>query len=196
MRDQPGAERGRLARGRMALAAGLLAAVVVAAVWSAPRLLAPSLDAVARRVERRYPAVAQISSQRLAALLAAGQEVIVIDAREPAEFEVSHIAGAIRIDPGAEPAQVARDLPAAVRGRPVVVYCSVGERSSRLADRARGVLAAAGAGAVYNLGGGIFRWHNERRGLVDAAGPTPFVHPYDARWGRLLTHTDLARGVR
>ena len=53
----------------------------------------------------------------------------------------------------------------------------------------------AGAQAVYNLDGGIFAWHNERRALTNAAGATDYVHPFDDYWGRLLERRDLIRTV-
>ncbi len=80
-----------------------------------------------------------------------------------------------------------------VNGKTAVFYCSVGVRSSRLAERVAQGLKARGAVAVDDLAGGIFAWHGEARPLVDAKGPTDFVHPYDATWGRLLARPQLAR---
>jgi 3-mercaptopyruvate sulfurtransferase SseA len=62
------------------------------------------------------------------------------------------------------------------------VYCSVGIRSARVADRLR----HAGIGAVYNLDGSIFRWASEGRPVVRDGEPVRAVHPYNAVWGRLL----------
>ncbi|MEM6532806.1 MAG: rhodanese-like domain-containing protein [Myxococcota bacterium] len=100
---------------------------------------------------------------------------LVLDVREPDEFAVSHIPGAIRFPPGSAMTDAIREAPL------VVVYCSVGVRSGREAER----LAESGV-RVLNLEGAIFRWAMEGRPLVNAAGPTPFVHPYDGLWGRLL----------
>lgn len=121
-----------------------------------------------------------------------GNEVVLLDIREPAEYAVSHLPGALQVGPDADAATVlarARD----VRGKRVVVYCSVGVRSSKLASRVAADLKKAGAQSVENLSGGIFRWHNERRPLVDRTGaPTDLVHKYDAYWGKLLRRPDQA----
>jgi len=80
------------------------------------------------------------------------------------------------------------------RGKTVVFYCSVGERSSRMATHVRDVAREAGAKEIYNLSGGIFAWHNDRLPLVSAPGrPTEFVHPFDATWGRLVDRQSLTR---
>jgi rhodanese-related sulfurtransferase len=103
----------------------------------------------------------------------------LLDVREPAEFAVSHLPGAIRVNPSASAREV---TPRLNSGRPVIVYCSVGYRSSRLAER----LIAAGVPRVSNLDGSIFAWANEGRPLVSDAGPVRRVHPYNAFFGRLL----------
>ena len=72
----------------------------------------------------------------------------------------------------------------------VVFYCSVGERSSQMAKKADKLLRERGAHGVYNLRGGIFAWHNATNPLVDAKGITPYVHPYNDKWGELLVHRD------
>jgi len=63
------------------------------------------------------------------------------------------------------------------------VYCSVGRRSTELAERTKAQLLEKGADIV-NLQGGIFGWHNENRPLTSAAGVTDFIHPYDEYWKR------------
>jgi len=65
---------------------------------------------------------------------------------------------------------------------PIVVYCSVGVRSARLAR----ALSATGAKQVFNLRGGIFEWANRGLPLVGPAGPARSVHGYDAEWAVLL----------
>ena len=92
----------------------------------------------------------------------------LLDVRTEAEFAVSHLPGALRIDPDASPAQVV----AAIRpNTAVVVYCSVGYRSSQLAKR----LQKAGVAGVSNLDGSIFQWANEGRLLHKAGEPAKVV---------------------
>lgn len=66
--------------------------------------------------------------------------------------------------------------------RPIVVYCSVGYRSSILARK----LQDKGFTNVYNLEGSIFKWANEGRPLVQGKVTVHKVHPYNAHWGHLL----------
>lgn len=168
----------------------------VAAAGAAALLLGPSskgsgsLQATIEEVSRRWPQIAHIAPAELASLDA---QAVLFDVREEAEYQVSHLPGAIHISPDSAPAEFLERFGDSVKGKTVVFYCSVGMRSSRLAAQVADGLKARGAKAVGDLAGGIFAWHNEGRALVDAAGPTPFAHPYDASWGRLLTHQDLLR---
>jgi len=66
-----------------------------------------------------------------------------------------------------------------VMDKQIIVYCSVGRRSSIFAERVQADMLANGALSVSNLERGIFGWHNESRALVDARGATDAVHPYD-----------------
>lgn len=107
--------------------------------------------------------------------------LLLLDVRTAEEFRVSHLPGAIRVEPGNGVEGLPnRDLP---RNLPIVTYCSVGYRSAALAQK----LEAAGFTDVRNLNGSIFQWANEGRQLVNDRGePVKTVHPYDAFWGRLL----------
>jgi len=126
-------------------------------------------------------------------------KVVIFDVRERAEFEVSHIPGAIQVDPDLTAREFLSrfksvlDRPAAGQSGPtsVVFYCSVGVRSSKLASRVHKAGGDALRGRLHNLRGGIFRWHNESRDLVgpDGAGEG-MVHGYDAYWSRFLTRSD------
>lgn len=157
--------------------------------------LAPphSLEEIARRMETTYPAIAHTPPAALAAMMAANARLLLVDVREPAEYGVSHLAGAERVDPGAAPARVVAQLAARAAGRDVFFYCSVGQRSSRMAALLREAMLDRGARApVHNLRGGVFAWHYEALPLVDRFGATPYVHPYSAAWRRLLDRPLLA----
>jgi rhodanese-related sulfurtransferase len=105
---------------------------------------------------------------------------LVLDARSPAEYAVSHLKAAIRIDP------IVLDPTATLsisKDTPIVVYCSIGYRSAKIAQQ----LQKHGFTSIYNLSGGIFQWANEGRPIFkDDNQPTQFVHPYDAKWAKLL----------
>lgn len=137
-------------------------------------------EAVKENVRRRFPSVEQLTTADLAAWLADPQRPapLLLDARAPEEYAVSHLEGAVP----APDLEAARAALAAEPDRPVVVYCSVGWRSSALAER----LERAGAAEVYNLEGSIFEWANEGREVVRGGEPVEEVHPFDEEWGRLL----------
>ncbi len=146
---------------------------------------AQDLSELQSKIAREFPEVAQISRAYLAERLdgSLGEpRPILIDVREAEEFAVSHLSGAFRATVNI-PAQLAERgvSPDAL----IVVYCSVGYRSAQLAEQ----LAFAGYTRVFNLEGSIFAWANEGRPLVNPAGPTTGVHPYDAKWGVYLNQS-------
>jgi len=157
------------------------------AAWSGLVLLylspvhAQTWDSIRTLVRRKFPEVRQISTAELAAWLADTNRSapVLIDARSPDEFAVSHLPGARRAD---DPATVRTLAPSP--GEPVVIYCSVGYRSAALAERLR----RAGYERVFNLDGSIFAWANEGRPVHRDGRPLApaRVHPYDRKWGRLL----------
>lgn len=120
--------------------------------------------------------VPTISTVELAAALEEAPTPLLLDVRTAEEFAVSHLPGAIHFPPGAPIADEIRNAES------VVAYCSVGVRSGIEAER----LSRAGISDVKNLEGSIFRWAIEGRPLVNAAGATDRVHPYDRGWGQLL----------
>ncbi|MBE7158207.1 MAG: rhodanese-like domain-containing protein [Rhodospirillales bacterium] len=144
-----------------------------------------ALNAVLRR---KFPAVTRIRTSELAAWLddPGRTPPRLLDVREPAEYQVSHLAGAQQIEPGSDPTTV--DLP---KDQPIVTYCSVGYRSAAYAQKLR----RAGFTNVRNLEGSIFEWANENRPLAKADGqPAEQVHPYN-RIGGLLLRSDRRASV-
>ena len=143
------------------------------------------LAAIEARLSDRYD-FPQISGQSLAQMQASPDGVILFDVREPPEYAVSHIAGAIQVSPDISAVDFMAQYASLITGRDVVFYCSVGRRAGRLAARVEKPAAAAGA-RVHNLSGGIFRWHDERRALVGPDGaPTEQVHQYNRAVGQLM----------
>ncbi len=101
---------------------------------------------------------------------------VFLDAREPSEFEVSHLQGAIPV--GYDHFDL-KKLPALDKKCRIVVYCSVGYRSEKVAEK----LIAAGYKNVSNLYGGIFEWVNQGLPVFNQSGKTKRVHAYDRTWG-------------
>ena len=102
--------------------------------------------------------------------------VSFLDARAKDEYKVSHIKGAVWVGyDNFDPTKV-EDLP---KDKPIIVYCSVGYRSGKIAER----LISDGFTDVQNLYGGIFEWVNEGHPVYNSSGKTNHVHPYSALWG-------------
>ena len=104
--------------------------------------------------------VREISPQTLQDKLAAGEDLLLLDVREPGEFQAGHIKGAHLVPRGiveaaADPAYP-KHLPelAAARDRQVVVYCATSGRSAMAAA----VLQMMGFRNVLNMEGGYTRW--------------------------------------
>jgi len=107
------------------------------------------------------------------------QNPIILDARERQEFDVSHIPGAIFLGYDNFDISSAKYFS---KNKTVVVYCSVGFRSEKIAEK----LLNSGFFDVYNLRGGIFQWVNEGNPVLDKSGPTKNVHTYNEKWSKWL----------
>lgn len=117
----------------------------------------------------------------------AADSVLLLDAREPGEYAVSHLEGATHCGFDHFNQKL---LESADKNRPVVVYCSIGYRSEKIAEKFR----QAGFTRVYNLYGSIFEWVNRGYPLVDSAGiPTLRVHTFNTRWGKWVTHQNYKK---
>lgn len=103
-------------------------------------------------------------------------KVVLVDARELAEFEVSHIKNAIHVgyDNYDSTALLNAD-----KSKAVVVYCSVGYRSEKISEK----LLKMGFTDVSNLYGGIFEWKNQGHAVVNEQGETEKVHAFSKTWG-------------
>lgn len=167
------------------IALAMISAPPAQAQWpfSAPIPLAQ----IEENVAARHDSIAHVAPEDFAAMQDAGEAFILLDVREKSEFDVSHIAGAIQVDPGAKASDVRALLTGTDADTPVVVYCSVGRRSSRLGSR---VVDGLDGRKVSNLRGGVFAWHNEARPLENATGTTNAIHPYNTKWGELIERSD------
>ena len=160
---------------------------VAAALLTAGGLLAVepvSWAAVKAGVRQAFPDVRQIEAATLASWMESKIPApLILDVRATAEYDISHLRGARRINPEADPTAALAGVP---EDRLIVAYCSVGWRSSAFVER----MQKAGFTNVYNLEGSLFAWANAGRPMVRSAlgaeRPANRVHPYDAAWGRLL----------
>jgi adenylyltransferase/sulfurtransferase len=95
------------------------------------------------------PTLADMTVEELKRRLEAGEDIFVLDVREPHEYQIANIGGhLIPIN----------DLPKRVgeldANREIVVHCKGGGRSAKAAD----FLRQSGFSKVHNLAGGITAW--------------------------------------
>jgi len=96
--------------------------------------------------------IPQITVKELKQRLDAGQDVQLIDVREPYEYQIAQIGG--KLIPQNDVPQRLAEID---RNREVVVHCKSGGRSQRIAE----FLAQNGYPQVSNLAGGILAWSEE-----------------------------------
>jgi len=96
--------------------------------------------------------IPQLSVKELKRRRDAGEDVFVLDVREPYEYQIANIGGTL-IPQNDVPQRLAE----IDRNREIVVQCRSGQRSQRIAE----FLAQAGYQKVSNLAGGILAWADE-----------------------------------
>lgn len=106
--------------------------------------------------------------------------VVMLDARERPEYDVSHLPGARWV--GYDDFDTKRVVTIA-KTDTIVVYCSIGYRSERVGEK----LKKAGYTNVFNLYGGIFQWKNSDGVVVNLQNDTTQrVHGFNKSWSRFL----------
>ena len=102
---------------------------------------------------RTRPVEFDVTALALKALIDGGGRILLVDVREPYEYELCHLEGA-RLLP-------LKQLPARMgeldKSEEIVVYCHVGVRSTQAVS----ILRSAGFSSVRNLQGGIDAWARE-----------------------------------
>jgi len=107
--------------------------------------------------------IAEISPVELKAKLDAKEDLLLVDVREPAEFEHGRIDGAHLVPRGIIEAAADTSYPnhypllSGARDQQVVLYCATSGRSAMAAA----VLQMMGFKNVLNLAGGYARWEAE-----------------------------------
>jgi adenylyltransferase/sulfurtransferase len=96
--------------------------------------------------------VPQITVAELKRRIDAGEDLFILDVREPFEYQIANIGGKL-IPQGEVPQRLAE----IDRDREIVVQCKSGGRSQRIAE----FLKQSGYPDVVNLAGGILAWSNE-----------------------------------
>jgi adenylyltransferase/sulfurtransferase len=94
-----------------------------------------------------------ITAGELNAMKERGDDIYLVDVREPAEWEIVRIADAVLIPKGDLPGRLA-DLP---QDKPVVLYCKSGVRSAE----ALALLKDAGFADAKHVQGGVTAWQTQ-----------------------------------
>lgn len=135
-----------------------------------------------------------IEARALARRLAASDgRIILFDVRAREEIAVSYIEGSIAVDPQTAPAAFLAMHNDRIAATTVAFYCAIGLRSAGFANNLLDDLKAAGATEVLVLQEGIVAWANADLPLINAHGPTRFVHPYDQSVVKFLRDPSRAR---
>ncbi|SPE29006.1 putative adenylyltransferase/sulfurtransferase MoeZ (Includes: Sulfur carrier protein CysO adenylyltransferase; Sulfur carrier protein CysO sulfurtransferase) [Candidatus Sulfotelmatomonas gaucii] len=96
--------------------------------------------------------IPQISVTELKQRLDAGDDLFILDVREPYEYQIANIGG--KLIPQNEVPQRLAEID---RNREIIVHCRSGARSQRIAE----FLAAQGYPNVKNLAGGVLAWADQ-----------------------------------
>jgi rhodanese-related sulfurtransferase len=157
-----------------------LSFILCAILHSKTSLAYESFDVMAYAMSHRFDApVIKLED------VVGDERVIFLDARELEEFEISHIPNAIHV--GYDDFEIHKVLLIIPADTKVIVYCSVGYRSGKIAQ-----ILQKNSVDAYNLYGGIFYWSNSKRPLEDKnANSTIQVHGYDKIWSQWITYGDV-----
>jgi len=96
--------------------------------------------------------IPQLSVKDLKQRIDRGEDVFLLDVREPYEYQIAQIGG--RLIPQNDVPQRLAEIP---RDREIVVQCRSGARSQKIAE----FLKQSGYSQVVNLAGGILAWSDE-----------------------------------
>lgn len=127
------------------------------------------MERMIEEIREGHPDVATITATALRDALPTG-DFVLVDVRTERERRVSMLPGAI-------PASEFERRLAELADRTVVVYCTIGARSSSYARTMgrRGI-------DVLNLEGSVLAWTHAGGALVQDGEPTRRLHVYGRRW--------------
>ena len=95
-----------------------------------------------------------------------GGDVVLIDTREPHEYEEAHLEGGKLVPPGLLADEIAAAAPD--KSARTILYCRSGNRSYKAAEQ----MQALGYENVASMAGGILAWQEQGLPVVAAEGMT------------------------
>lgn len=102
-------------------------------------------------VDEAKQRIREVSPQEVLAMQERNADVIYLDVREPNEWNLGHLPGAMHIPRGTLETKVEAVVP---RNRKVVIYCASGNRSALAAD----TMQQMGYTDVVSMSGGFTGW--------------------------------------
>jgi molybdopterin/thiamine biosynthesis adenylyltransferase/rhodanese-related sulfurtransferase len=97
-----------------------------------------------------------------------GGDAVLVDTREPHEWDLAHLEGARLVPPDSVRERIAELAPD--RSARVILYCATGNRSARAADLLKGEL---GYEDVASIAGGIQEWTEQGLPVIAPEGLAP-----------------------
>ncbi|MFT4863203.1 MAG: rhodanese-related sulfurtransferase [Pseudohongiellaceae bacterium] len=142
-------------------------------------LFGVSWESVDAKIANEYPQVEFITTDDLFSIQSSqpSSSFQLFDVRESEEYSVSHLSDSQNVSKASSISAIISD-----KSTPIVVYCSVGYRSAAVAAQ----LQELGYSNVLNLRHSIFEWVEKGYPLLNKAGDTNKVHPYNRAWGALI----------
>lgn len=114
--------------------------------------------------EKRMSAIPEITVTELKQLLDSDRQILLLDVRNPNEYEIARIPGSVLVPlPDLENGDGVAKVKGLLNGHELVVHCKLGGRSAKALQ----ILAEAGVNGT-NVKGGITAWSKE----VDPSVPT------------------------
>ncbi len=136
-----------------------------------------SKEEIQKEIETKFNKVPMMTVEELQEELKDSVPVMLIDVRATREYKISHLKNAIHIE---EVKEIMHRFPD--KKSRLVLYCSVGYRSSKVAQK----LIEEGYTKVANLKGSLFEWINKGLPVYKGEERTNFAHPFNKKWGKLL----------
>ena len=100
--------------------------------------------------------IREVSPREVLAMHERGERPVLLDVREPMEWNLGYLPGAVHVPLGSIASQVEAKVP---RDRPVVIYCARGNRSALAAEE----MQRMGYTDVASMSQGFLGW-------IDAGG--------------------------
>ena len=125
-------------------------------------------------------AIETIDAKSYAEKLKAIENPQLLDVRTPEEYRTEHIGNAVNLNWNGD--NFVADASKYDKSKPVFVYCKVGGRSAKAADK----LAELGFKEIYNLDGGIMKWNATENGKPS----DKIIGMCDQEYGELIKSSD------